>query len=1193
MQAILETRRPAARLRLAQFATTAVVACLVLVGALSPTGARADDTEIFFSPLVAGASGQPNIMFILDTSGSMGTNVTTQIPFDPTKTYSGGTASSGSCDPNKVYWVAATAKTPPKCNTSQLVDKNQFQCRTAYTALGLDKIDAVLTTGKATFIAAQWNSKVNSGKNPSQWEGMSVSTRSDNWVDCQPDAQLTPPDGGTDSRSPYEANGTNGPYSSDKTKQISWTANPPYTVSTTPKIGSYTFYSANYLHWYWNASSITQTRLQIVQQVAKSTIAGLGGVNVGLMRYSSDGNGGMVLNPVVPLTDANRLTLNTQIDSMSPNGSTPLETTLYEAALYFRGNNVDYGNKSVPVKSVDSSRTTPGGGQYLSPLQSDCQKNFIVFLTDGLPNVDYSAESKILALPGFKSTIGSTCGPNVPVDGTQSGTNLTSGRCFAPLAEYLYKTDQSSSVGGLQNITLYTIGFGPDVAGSTTLADAARRGGGQYFPASDTATLSDALEQIVRQILTQNTFFTAPTISVNAFNRTRNLNDLFITMFQSAGTYHWPGNLKKYRLRANGDIVDSRGDPAVDAASGFFRMGARSFWLDAAAPDDGPDVLAGGAANVLPTPAQRKVYTDLSLGDLTVAGNTIATTNAALTPAMFGLAATDTANLSRMINFTLGADIDASPPSTPRYEMGDPLHAQPVSVIYGGTTAVPNIDDGVVIVATNDGYLHMFDPTTGQELWSFVPQTVLPRMYQLYQNATLLSKSYGLDGSLRVYKLDKNNDGIVDPAAGDRVYLVFGMGRGGSYYYALDITDKNVPKLMWRVGPNELPGVGQTWSAASITRVNVSGATQNTEKLVAIVGGGYDPLQDSVAYSTNSIGNRIYMLDLLTGTLLWRAGPNSALYGLDAGAQLKLDKMNNAIPADIRVIDLNADGYADRMYATDTGGRIWRFDIFNGQPAATLVTGGVFASLGMADGVGTSPTDARRFYYAPDASILRQDGRTFINLAVGSGFRGSPLNTQIQDRFYSLRDYQPFAQLTQAAYGLNGWNSTTMIYDNSSGIVDATGNDSPTLTNTSLGWKMNLISSNTWVGEKALAEARTFGGEVFFTTYTPNGAAVAQCTVSQGTNRLYVVNALTGGIVNNRDTKSVDLPSSGIASNVVFVFPSPDNPADPNSNAPFTCTTPGKECRPDPVCLAGLNNCGTIPVPGPVRTFWTQRGVDD
>mgnify|MGYP003694156597 CR=1 FL=1 len=75
-------------------------------------------------------------------------------------------------------------------------------------------------------------------------------------------------------------------------------------------------------------------------------------------------------------------------------------------------------------------------------------------------------------------------------------------------------------------------------------------------------------------------------------------------------------------------------------------------------------------------------------------------------------------------------------------------------------------------------------------------------------------------------------------------------------------------------------------------------------------------------------------------------------------------------PGDIRVFDITGDGYADRMYAGDMGGRVWRFDISNGQTATTLVTGGVFASLGNAHLTTHPVATSQRFYSAPDVAFL-------------------------------------------------------------------------------------------------------------------------------------------------------------------------------------------------------------------------------
>ena len=92
----------------------------------------------------------------------------------------------------------------------------------------------------------------------------------------------------------------------------------------------------------------------------------------------------------------------------------------------------------------------------------------------------------------------------------------------------------------------------------------------------DTATLTDAFTNIIEEILSVNTTFTAPTVAVNAFNRTQNLDDLFITVFgtpqppSSGNKFHWPGNIKKYEINTDGMIVGPGEKEVVDKTTGFF-----------------------------------------------------------------------------------------------------------------------------------------------------------------------------------------------------------------------------------------------------------------------------------------------------------------------------------------------------------------------------------------------------------------------------------------------------------------------------------------------------------------------------------------------------------------------------------------------------------------------------------------------
>ncbi|MGQ0429584.1 MAG: pilus assembly protein [Gammaproteobacteria bacterium] len=1135
------------------------------VGALLAGAAQADDTEIFTGVANTTSAQRPNILFIIDTSGSMRTAVPTQMPFDPAITY------PGSCLAGRVYFQqGSNSSSPPSCSNSTSVPLAAFKCDAAlqaFTSAGYYVADR----------AAQWRGS------PLRWRGINGGTGNSVWVECRADAGLH--GNGTDTSRLWAADGTNGPWTANSAQQITWSANGANS--------SYVFYSANYINWLRGPAATVSTRLEIVQEVTKNTLDQLAlsdKVNVGLMRFSSNSffgcqetsaEGGMVLREMNSVA-TNLTAMKADIDAMNASGCTPLSETMYEAYLYLSGGRVDYGinSRSTPapggeLPSILSSRQpAPNDGIYQSPLTASCQRNFIVLLTDGIPTADNSADPEIQAL------IGRPC----------AGTG--GGRCLEEIGQYMYENDLRPSVPGLQNVSTYTVGFGPEVAGSAQLRNTASGAGGVMYNANDTASLSVVLSNIVRTILAFNTSFTAPAVSVNAFNRTQNLNDLYVTVFRPSETYSWSGNIKKYRLDPDGTIMDATDTPAVEFSTGFFRTTAQSLWSSGV---DGDDVRLGGAANQLPAPSSRNVYSDISSSNLTNSQNAVVTTNAAITTAMLGLGAAEPPGRDALINWMRGADIadeDGDGAVTDaRLRMGDPMHGRPATVIYGGTVASPDPTDGVVFAVTNEGYLHAIDAVNGNELWAFIPRQLLTRARDLYVNDAITDRVYGLDGNIRVLKHEVNDNGVLEPLLGERVYIFFGMRMGGSEYFGLDVTDRNAPTLMWKLGPNEaggrrLQGAGQSWSTPAVARVNVSGATQNTEQYVLVFGGGYDTVQENGPYATDSSGSQIFMVDALTGNVLWYAGPTT-----DTLADLRHASLTHSIPADVRIFDLSGDRYADRMYAADMGGRVWRFDIHNGQPRASLVTGGVFASLGNAHLATHPASTTRRFYSPPDVAFLSSGGRTWLNIALGSGYRGHPLNLATQDRFYSLRDHRPFARLTQAQY-----DASTVITEADVNLLDITADIAPTIPPGASGWRLDLRRpGGAWTGEKSLSEARTVQSMIQFSTYEPNSASITNptsCSPAVGTNRLYSVSAFTGAPVLDRenptgppdsaDDRDTELFQGGIAPEVVWLFPSPEDPVN--------CV--GAECRPPPQCLVGLENCGVGINLAPVRTFWRQTGVN-
>ena len=1142
--------------------------------------AMADDTEIF-----VGSQGQvqPNIVLILDTSGSMTAQVTTQEEFDPAVTY------AGSCDPNRTYYRRDTGDAPD-CSDERWFNADQLRCDAAVQAIA-ENGNFVATR------AAQWD------EDDIRWENIREDDK-DQPVECRADAGEHGENAGDTEVFAYNSGQPDVRWTAVEADQLDWDS------SSGDVNRTYTFYSANYLNWYNDPPTADRSRLEIVQDVASNLVQSINGVNIGLMRYSNneDGGGdaaalgGMVNFPASDVDDF-RDELVATIQQNTADGFTPLSETLYEAHQYFAGGDVFFGEESrlwpgtrflpnpnpppdeIEVDglspSVAASRQPGNNARYQSPMSQSCQKNFIVYLTDGEPTADNDADDEIETL----------------LNGSCDGDGA--GRCLDDLAGYMFQNDLRADVEGEQNVVLYTIGFGEEVAGSATLDEAAEAGGGESFFAGDTQTLTSVLTNITNEILTESTTFVSPAVAVNAFNRTETLSDMYISVFDTSNTYHWPGNLKKYRLE-NGEIVDADGELVVNPATGSFFADSRSLWSSS---DDGDDITEGGAASRQPVnPTTREVYTYLgSEADLTVTGNRVNAGNLAITDAMLGLAAGDVPTRDDLLDWVNGLDLqdadDDDETDEARRQMGDPLHGRPAVVVYGGSASSPDINDAVVFSPTNDGYLHAIDALNGTELWSFIPAEVLDRLVDAFRDEPQSAKAYALDGDIRAFKLDTNLNGIVEPGDGDRVLLFFGMRRGGNRYFALDVTDKEDPRYLWSLGPNELPGVGQTWSTPSVARVAIDGVTQNSLDLVLIFGGGYDETQDNdqgaTIYNTDALGNRIFMVDALSGERLWFAGGPGGVEPPD----LELDRMNNSIPSAVRVLDLDGNGFADRMYVGDTGGRLWRLDIItDGDPStpgvqtpgvSSLVTGGALASLGNADD-GTHPIEStRKFYEAPDVSLVRRRGAsTYLNIALGSGWRGHPLNLGIQDRFYAIRDYEPFNPLTQSTF-----DALDVITD--AELADITTNVNPLVPDGAPGWKLELRLPGGFQGEKVLAESRTFNNVIFFPTYLPGGAAGSDPCAPAGSNRAYAVSVNDGRPVIdiNRDNLTTPedrytrLAQGGIAPEFTFLFP---GRLDEDEGEP------GEEVARLPVrCAVGVEivnglcgGAGSL-----ARTYWRQSGT--
>ena len=659
----------------------------------------------------------------------------------------------------------------------------------------------------------------------------------------------------------------------------------------------------------------------------------------------------------------------------------------------------EYELKLVCVEYLNLDDAHDGKGNWISPITDECQSNHIVLFSDGSPTSDDEANN--LA----KNLLSQLPSKDFPSYKYFSTNCKYSGGCAEELAYAYHNLDNADHLDGTQAITIHTIGGFIGGRTQDRMNDIAHFGGGIAQEGSNSTELRTALKKVFDSISSSSGSFTAPALTVNAYNSLEHSDQLYYSVFQPEVDASWGGNLKRYRLGTDGKVWDTEGLPAIDPSSGFFAQNATSFWTLAEDAPDGEKVLPGGAARRLTNPASRNVVTYMGNSkNLLDSSNKLSAKNSKINNKdLFDSTATDDA-FAKMLLWAQGYDSASSDATDSRRSMEDPLHSRPVLVNYG-TRVVDGekVADSTIFVGTNSGFLHAFhtNESNPKEEFAFIPRDLLPNITAYYEGKA--DKVYGLDGHLTVYHKDDNFNQIVD--SGEEAYLYVGMRRGGRSYYALDISKRGSPKFLWQIkgGEGSFAELGQTWSKMVLTTVVWKGKP----KKVLVFGGGYDTDEDTnISRQDHSMGNAIFMVDPETGKLLWKASDDSG--------NLRLSKMTSGIVGDIVPVDDDGDGDSDIFYVADLGGRIWRIDMIeeSSGSAGSFAQGGLIADLGSDD----TTVNHVRFYNTLD--IIYSDVGKFKNastgnleslgryqMAIGSGYRAHPLNNDTVDHIYIVNDF--------------------------------------------------------------------------------------------------------------------------------------------------------------------------------------------
>ena len=858
-------------------------------------------------------------------------------------------------------------------------------------------------------------------------------------------------------------------------------------------------------------SSSGPSRLDEVKRIAIETINKTEDINISLMSFNFQSGATLDL-PLTPVVDA-RPAFTTTMNGYSADNWTPITESLDEAIRYLSGKDIKYGEysqyDSAGIRSsMNSSRT-----KYIKPIKNQCQQNHIILFSDGVPSRDTASNSNILSkINAINDPRKSTLDDQ---DSDQRCTyNSSHGTCAEELALLAQLQNVSSEPSVHQNITIHTVGGFVGGDAQEKLKNIAKFGSPEgdikyneagvqvpltYYSASSSTQLATELEKLFNNISDTGSIFTAPSVSVNAFNSLELSDELYYAVFKPSKQADWAGNLKRYRLdlsSAGATIVGLDDQPAIDDATGFFKTSAMSFWSDPSLPNDGLDVTQGGMAQHLTIPRNIKT---------TKNGTMINLSSANFTEQELNIVGTLPDHKARLLAWAQGIDVDAgldvNGDLIPRLTLEDPLHSEPTIITYSSSKTT-NKKDRTLFLGTNGGFLHAFDVDKDdpKEYFSFIPHELIQNLDKYYSGGSFYDhKTYGIDGPLTHWHDDTDDDGQVNGS--ENVYLYITLRRGGQSFYALNVTDRSNPLLLWEKHgdyPADFPNkpaiskgyekLGQTWARLEPATITLDGK----QTAVLFTAGGYDPVEDGTTSNgpssrdKHTIGTTIYMIDALNGDILWDASTNSPS-----------SEMTSSFAGNVSPVDSTGDGQANIIFAADTGGRIWRFDINSAAIDETdFATTHLLADISSGSGAGN-----RRFFNEVD--VVYRAKEKDILLSIGSGYRAHPLSLSVTDYHFIIR---------------------TSVTEPTTNFLITESNLSNFGIDSVYGWKIPL----TYPGEKVLSRSSTTAGATLFTTFAPKSSNAADlCSSDPGISTLY--------ILNNSTVRSVNLVQGGIPAMPVIV----------------------------------------------------------
>ena len=419
----------------------------------------------------------------------------------------------------------------------------------------------------------------------------------------------------------------------------------------------------------------------------------------------------------------------------------------------------------------------------------------------------------------------------------------------------------------------------------------------------------------------------------------------------------------------------------------------------------------------------------------------------------------------------------------------------------------------MLYVGGNDGMLHGFDASDGEELLAYVPGSrhIYEDLYSL--SSTNYSHKYYVDGS---------------PTEGDVYYdgawhtvLAGGLRAGGQSVYLLDITnpanfsEANAANIVkWEFSDVQDNELGATFSQPQIARLA-------NGKWAVLFGNGYNnTTTDGYASATGkSYLFILFLNNSFDGT--WDEGVDYVK--IPVGSEY-LAAGDAAGLSGITVVDVDGDYTADYVYGGDVKGKLWRFDLTSNSPGnwsgSLVFDAGVNQPITSTPVVSAHPNglDAGflvafgtgKFIEIDDNSSSGQTTQTFYSIwdkRVAGVFQSVPVKGDLLEQ--EILSEPAFSET------VGGRVTTANAIDWS----------------TDRGWYLDLIIKNSGNnhGERVVFDPVVRSGRITFTTMVPASDNICD---GGGGGWLMSLNAINGA---RPEPSAFDLNNDGVFSSGDYV----------------------------------------------------------